>query len=292
MTKAEIIVRTGNKLKEMKKEKPWITVSLGIAQVGRESGWGKHAPGNNFLGIKVPLDKNGNPSPTFPKDRMQLLWTTEFVNGIWKRVKCWFVKYDSFEHCIERYVKILELDRYKQTRESKDFYDATNYVRLNGYATSPYYTDGLRTDIMQNKLYTWDYARDPKMEMSKNFLWEETFSGVVVNGKYYYRIIEPYPAYWLNAKHVIQNLQILRNHYGKPFVVTSFFRTPSYNVMVKGASQSQHLTANAADIRLIRGITHATMQKDALDYTKFLGFGVARTFMHFDLRKKFAKWFY
>ena len=51
---------------------------------------------------------------------------------------------------------------------------------------------------------------------------------------------------------LIENvLDPLREAYGKPIVVTSGYRCPALNKAVGGASNSQHMTGQAADIRTI-----------------------------------------
>ena len=43
-------------------------------------------------------------------------------------------------------------------------------------------------------------------------------------------------------------LQPLRDHYDMPVVVSSGFRSPEVNQLVKGATNSQHMNGEAADI--------------------------------------------
>ena len=58
-------------------------------------------------------------------------------------------------------------------------------------------------------------------------------------------------------KHHIQNLAVrclepTRQHFGLPIQVTSGYRCPQLNAAVKGASNSQHLAGEAADITIPR----------------------------------------
>ena len=53
-----------------------------------------------------------------------------------------------------------------------------------------------------------------------------------------------------NADKVLQNLQVLRDACGKPISVMSGYRSPERNENVGGAKKSQHMEANACDIKI------------------------------------------
>ena len=53
-----------------------------------------------------------------------------------------------------------------------------------------------------------------------------------------------------NVSLLCENLQVLRDEIGKPIRVISGYRSPKYNRRIGGARRSQHMTANAADIKV------------------------------------------
>lgn len=91
---------------------------------------------------------------------------------------------------------------------------------------------------------------------------------------------------------LVKLLQQIRDHFGKPVIINSAFRTAAHNAASGGAKFSQHLYGKAADIR-ITGVS-----VDALaDYAeKLLGDsgGVGRYyvdgFVHVDVRAAKSRW--
>jgi len=51
-----------------------------------------------------------------------------------------------------------------------------------------------------------------------------------------------------------QRLQQIRDHFGKPVTIISGYRTPAYNKLIGGATNSYHMKGQAADI-IISGVT-------------------------------------
>ena len=73
----------------------------------------------------------------------------------------------------------------------------------------------------------------------------------------------------LLAEHI---LQPVRDHYGKPVVINSGYRCPSLNKAVGGASTSQHLKGEAADLEIM-GLSNyelALWIKDNLDFDQLI----------------------
>lgn len=105
----------------------------------------------------------------------------------------------------------------------------------------------------------------------------------------------PVPAEYIpNAKRIAENLQVLRDHLGEPITINSAYRTPAYNKSINGAKNSQHLTANAADIR-VRSKTPkqlAAIVEKLIAEKKLAikGLGVYANFIHVDLRSRRTRW--
>lgn len=126
-----------------------ILASLTGAQAIIESNWGKSGlavKGNNLFGIKGTY--NGQ-SITMP--------TTEYYNGVKTRVNAAFRKYPSWQESINDHSKLfLTSKRYANLIGCTDYRLACKYVKEDGYATSPTYTQTLINCIEKYRLYEWD----------------------------------------------------------------------------------------------------------------------------------------
>lgn len=98
-----------------------------------------------------------------------------------------------------------------------------------------------------------------------------------------------------NILFIAQKLDRLRDLWGSPIGVTSWYRPPLVNAQVGGVRNSQHITGGAVDIYNYFG--------DEVEFEQFLdkewndralGYGVlsGKGFTHLDLRKGGARWEY
>ncbi len=86
---------------------------------------------------------------------------------------------------------------------------------------------------------------------------------------------------------LLLKLEVLRWKLGNKTVrITSGYRTPLFNKRIGGYSKSNHLTGQAADIKVF-GVDLETVQKTAGDI--FEGLGIYKTFTHVDVNYKKVK---
>jgi len=100
--------------------------------------------------------------------------------------------------------------------------------------------------------------------------------------------------YYNNCKELAENLQVLRDDFGAAISLNCGYRTPTKNKAVGGVSNSQHLLAKAADIR-VKGQTPNAVADRILKLIgsgkmKQGGLGRYNTFTHYDIRGKEARW--
>lgn len=85
-------------------------------------------------------------------------------------------------------------------------------------------------------------------------------------------------------------LQKIRDHFGKPVIITSAYRNDTFNKKVGGAGYSQHKYGMAADI-YISGVSPAKIA----DFVETImpntgGIGIYNSFVHVDVRTARARW--
>lgn len=93
---------------------------------------------------------------------------------------------------------------------------------------------------------------------------------------------------------LVDYLQKIRNHFGKPVTINSAYRCPTHNKKVGGASGSYHTKGMAADV-VVKDIKPAEVAKYA-ESIGVLGIGLYETakdgyFVHIDTRSSKSFWY-
>jgi len=89
---------------------------------------------------------------------------------------------------------------------------------------------------------------------------------------------------------LVDGLQKIRDHFGKPIHINSAYRTPAHNKAVGGSPNSQHLQGKAADI-VIAGVSPLAVAQYA-EHIGMGGIGLYDGFTHVDSRDNKSKWDY
>lgn len=87
---------------------------------------------------------------------------------------------------------------------------------------------------------------------------------------------------------LVELLQKIRNHFGKPIKINSGYRTKSHNKKIGGSSNSYHTKGQACDI-VVSGVNPILVALYA-EKIGAGGIGVYPTFVHVDTRKKEYRW--
>ena len=124
-----------------------IPASFMVGQAGHETGWGKSAIRNadgsnsfNLFGIKAGKGWTG---------KVAEVTTTEYIDGVPRKVKAKFRAYDSYEDSFRDYARLIkESPRYEKARAKT--HSAVAFaaeLQKAGYATDPQYASKLSRAI-------------------------------------------------------------------------------------------------------------------------------------------------
>lgn len=85
-------------------------------------------------------------------------------------------------------------------------------------------------------------------------------------------------------------LQKARDHFGKPLIITSGYRTTAHNIKVGGVGNSQHVFGNAADV-YIPSVPVLELYNYFCEIAgNSCGIGIYNSFVHFDVRPIKSRW--
>lgn len=100
-----------------------------LGHTAMETGWGRHAPGNNFFGIKGP---GGSYE------------TQEFINGQWITITDSFRGYASPADSFQDYADFINrYSRYEAYRTAGSIDEQLRALSVSGYGTAPNYYEGV-----------------------------------------------------------------------------------------------------------------------------------------------------
>jgi flagellum-specific peptidoglycan hydrolase FlgJ len=138
-----------------------------LAQAALESGWGKHAPGNMFFGVKDTDGLNGNeqlittteysrrPDANFPRILKMVPVTVNKQKMFKYTIQDYFRKYETPEESFTHHAEfLLKNARYKIALEHKE--DPVRFIEevaKAGYATAPDYAKLLKAIVKMIKKY-------------------------------------------------------------------------------------------------------------------------------------------
>ena len=86
------------------------------------------------------------------------------------------------------------------------------------------------------------------------------------------------------SEEFLEKLDELRHVCGFPFIITSGYRDPSHSIEARKAKAGTHARGIASDIRINNGNEAYDIIKNAQSMG-FNGIGVAKSFIHVDIRK-------
>lgn len=91
---------------------------------------------------------------------------------------------------------------------------------------------------------------------------------------------------------LMAQLNALREKYGAPLIINSGYRCDKHNAEVGGKIHSYHLQGMAVDIATFRMTNEMKSKFMKLTHEYFKGIGIAKSFVHLDVREDLALWVY
>lgn len=129
-------------------------VSVTISQAIIEGACGKSvlakAPNFNHFGLKA-----GQAWMKAKKPAVNMK-TGEYYNGQYVNINDWFRKYSSDIEGIEGYYNFISVKRYDNLRDARTYRQFAEYLKADGYATSPTYINTLCNTVQKYNLDRFD----------------------------------------------------------------------------------------------------------------------------------------
>ena len=92
---------------------------------------------------------------------------------------------------------------------------------------------------------------------------------------------------------LVELLDVVREHFGKPITINSGIRCPAHNAAVGGASKSEHMYGEAADI-VVKDVppskVYEFIEKNYADFNGGIGLGSYARWTHVDVRGHTSRW--
>jgi len=92
------------------------------------------------------------------------------------------------------------------------------------------------------------------------------------------------------AQDLVEVLQEVRDHFGKPMTITSGIRCETHNAKIGGAQSSKHITGMASDFKVKDTEPEVVYRWLDERYPDTYGLGLYNSWVHLDVRKGRARW--
>lgn len=129
------------------------SVCIGMGAV--ESGWGRHAPGNNYFGLKCG---SGKTARTYWNGSGTVRGTSEYY-GTYTNIRDKFRNYTSMRQSVFNYYEMLNTSLYAGVKANVSYQTQMQQIKACGYMTSPTEVNSVLRIIKNYNLTQYDNVR-------------------------------------------------------------------------------------------------------------------------------------